>query len=54
MTLWLAAGSFNESSNHDMQEDKEPLFDTISTLETSLFLMSKMIETMQINKKDRE
>jgi len=36
--------------NHDMQEDKEPLFDTVSTLETSLFLMSKMIETMQVNK----
>lgn len=36
--------------NHDMQEDKEPLFDTVSTLESSLFLMSKMIETMQVNK----
>jgi argininosuccinate lyase len=40
--------------NHDMQEDKEPLFDTVSTLETSLFLMSKMIETMQINKEKIE
>lgn len=40
--------------NHDMQEDKEPLFDTISTLETSLFLMSKMIETMQVNKEKME
>ena len=40
--------------NHDMQEDKEPLFDTISTLETSLFLMSKMIQTMQINKENME
>ena len=40
--------------NHDMQEDKEPLFDTVSTLETSLFLMSKMIETMQVNKKKME
>ena len=38
--------------NHDMQEDKEPLFDTVSTLETSLFLMSKMIQTMQINKEN--
>jgi argininosuccinate lyase len=36
--------------NHDMQKDKEPLFDTISTLKKSLFLMSKMIETIQINK----
>ncbi len=40
--------------NHDMQEDKEPLFDTVSTLNTSLFLMSKMIETMQINKEKME
>ena len=40
--------------NHDMQEDKEPLFDTVSTLGKSLFLMSKMIETMQINKEKME
>jgi len=40
--------------NHDMQEDKEPLFDTISTLETSLFLMSNMILTMQVNKEKME
>ena len=40
--------------NHDMQEDKEPLFDTVSTLESSLFLMSKMIETMQVNKEKME
>jgi len=40
--------------NHDMQEDKEPLFDTVSTLEKSLFLMSKMIETMQVNKEKME
>ncbi|MBA7486930.1 Argininosuccinate lyase [subsurface metagenome] len=40
--------------NHDMQEDKEPLFDTVSTLESSLFLMSKMIKTMQVNKKKME
>ena len=40
--------------NHDMQEDKEPLFDTVSTLEASLFLMSKMIKTMQVNKKKME
>ena len=40
--------------NHDIQEDKEPLFDTVSTLKTSLFLMSKMIETMQVNKEKME
>lgn len=40
--------------NHDMQEDKEPLFNTVSTLEKSLFIMSKIIETMQINKEKME
>ena len=40
--------------NHDMQEDKEPLFDTVSTLEKSLFLISKMIETLQVNKEKME
>jgi len=40
--------------NHDIQEDKEPLFDTVSTLEKSLFLMSKMIKTMHINKEKME
>ncbi len=40
--------------NHDMKEDKEPLFDTVSTLETSLFLMGKMIGTMQVNKEKME
>jgi len=40
--------------NHDMQEDKEPLFDTVSTLEKSLFLMSKMIETMHVDKEKME
>jgi len=40
--------------NHDMQEDKESLFDTVSTLEKSLFIMSKIIETMQINKEKME
>jgi len=36
--------------NHDMQEDKEPLFDSVETLEKSLFLMSQMIKTISINK----
>jgi len=40
--------------NHDMQEDKEPLFDTVSTLEKCLFLKSKIIETMQVDKEKME
>ena len=40
--------------NHDMQEDKEPLFDSIFTVKKCLFLMSKMIETMQVDKEKME
>lgn len=37
--------------NKDMQEDKEPLFDTANTLLTSLKIFSPMIEKMTINEK---
>jgi len=36
--------------NHDMQEDKEPLFDSIETIKKSLFLMGQMIKTLTVNK----
>jgi argininosuccinate lyase len=36
--------------NKDMQEDKEGMFDTVSTLEGSLRLLAPMIATMQVNK----
>jgi argininosuccinate lyase len=36
--------------NHDMQEDKEPLFDTVDTIKKSLFLMSQMIKTISIHR----
>lgn len=35
--------------NKDMQEDKEGLFDTIDTLQITLPLFAKMIDTMQVN-----
>lgn len=35
--------------NKDMQEDKEPIFDTVNTLATSLKIFSPMIEKMNIN-----
>jgi len=54
LNLLTAMKALPLAYNHDMQEDKEPLFDTVSTLESSLFLMSKMIETMQINKEKME
>lgn len=36
--------------NKDMQEDKEPVFDTVDTLKASLKIFSPMIEKMGINK----
>lgn len=38
------------SYNRDMQEDKEPLFDSFETYFNSIKLTAKMISTMQINK----
>ncbi|WP_090927495.1 argininosuccinate lyase [Salibacterium qingdaonense] len=35
--------------NKDMQEDKEGMFDTVTTLEGSLKIFSGMIETMNVN-----
>jgi argininosuccinate lyase len=34
--------------NKDMQEDKEPVFDTVDTVKASLSIYSKMIDTMQL------
>ena len=38
--------------NHDMQEDKEPLFDSVETIKKSLFLMSQMIKTLTVNREN--
>jgi argininosuccinate lyase len=40
--------------NHDMQEDKEPLFDTIEVVKNSLIIMSGIIGSFQINPKNIE
>jgi argininosuccinate lyase len=37
--------------NKDMQEDKEPLFDTVDTLGQVLGVMPEMLRTMKVNKK---
>jgi len=37
--------------NKDMQEDKEPLFDTVDTLSQVLGVMPEMLRTMKVNKK---
>lgn len=36
--------------NKDMQEDKEPVFDTIDTVKASLLIYSKMIGTIKLNR----
>lgn len=36
--------------NKDMQEDKEPLFDTVNTLSISLKIFAPMVEKIKINK----
>lgn len=37
------------SYNRDLQEDKEPLFDSVETYYNSLLLTGQMIETMEVN-----
>ena len=39
------------SYNKDMQEDKEPLFDTVDTLKAALSVYPPMLKTMKVNKK---
>jgi len=38
------------SYNRDLQEDKEPLFDTIDTLTSSLTVLTKMLPGIKVNK----
>ncbi|MEK7376521.1 MAG: lyase family protein, partial [Candidatus Margulisiibacteriota bacterium] len=40
------------SYNRDMQEDKEPLFDSVDTVKCVLVIMQKMISTMKINREN--
>lgn len=35
--------------NKDLQEDKEGMFDTLETVQTSLDIFAGMIETMKVN-----
>jgi len=37
--------------NHDMQEDKEGLFDTVDTLHSTLEVFAKMVKTIRVNAK---
>ncbi len=40
--------------NKDFQEDKEPLFDTIDTLNSSIFILARMLEKTEVNKESVE
>ena len=48
MTLLTVMKALPLAYNHDMQEDKEPLFDTVEVLKNSIMLMSGMIQTLQV------
>ena len=38
--------------NKDMQEDKEPLFDTVKTLQTTLSIYKPLLATLKVNKEN--
>jgi len=48
MTLLTVMKALPLAYNHDMQEDKEPLFDSVELLKNSLIIMSGMIRTLQV------
>jgi argininosuccinate lyase len=49
-TLLVVMKGLPLTYNKDLQEDKEPLFDAIDTIELSLVVMSKMITDMKPNR----
>lgn len=50
MSLLTTMKSLPLAYNKDMQEDKEPLFDTVDTIKASLLIYSKMINTIKLKK----
>ena len=52
INLFTAMKALPLAYNHDMQEDKEPLFDSVGTIKKSLFLMSQMIKTLTVNREN--
>ncbi|MDD4765406.1 MAG: argininosuccinate lyase [Atribacterota bacterium] len=48
ITLLTLMKSLPLAYNHDMQEDKEPLFDSVDILKKSILIMTGMISTMQV------
>jgi argininosuccinate lyase len=49
MTLLTVMKSLPLAYNKDMQEDKEPVFDTVHTVKTSLRVLAVMLQNMHIN-----
>jgi len=54
VTLLTVLKGLPTAYNRDLQEDKEPLFDTVRTLKGSLRGVRKVIEGMQINSREME
>jgi argininosuccinate lyase len=50
MSLLTVMKSLPLAYNKDMQEDKEPLFDTVDTIKASLLIYSKMINTIKLKR----
>ena len=50
MSLLTTMKSLPLAYNKDMQEDKEPVFDTVDTVKASLSIYSKMIGTIKLNR----
>src|SRR3989338_2906664 len=50
MSLLTVMKSLPLAYNKDMQEDKEPLFDTVDTIKASLLIYSKMINTIKFKR----
>ncbi len=54
MTLLTILKGLPLSYNRDLQEDKEPLFDTVDTLKSALLHMARLIRAAQFNTKRME
>lgn len=50
VSLLTVMKSLPMAYNKDMQEDKEPLFDTVDTVKVCLSVLSPMLKTMKVNK----
>ena len=54
MTLLVVFKGLPLAYNKDMQEDKEPLFDTVDTIKNVLLLYGDLLRTMKVNKEKIE